>query len=144
MTWKPAGLPPPFLARAVFSERQEVRCYAEWWWGWENTDEVLSITFAKGKCSTNAENRLQGYNPFRRTSENRKSMQCLINLLQTDFPWRSPWNVPRWEVVQCTAGEPRKAANGQWYHRPFFVLLGVGEGMVSALWPDCTGFAHLL
>lgn len=47
--------------------------------------KVLSITFTKGKCSTNSEKGLQEYNPFRSTSGNRKSIHCLINLLQIDF-----------------------------------------------------------
>lgn len=93
-TWpKPAGLPPPFLATTVFWERQEVRFYAKWLgWGqclsrggWEHGEIVPSITFPKGKHSTNSEEGFQGYNPFRNTPENRKSIQCLINLLQIDF-----------------------------------------------------------
>ena len=54
--------------------------------GWENPDKVLSNTFANGKCSTNSEKGLREYNLFRCTSEDRKSIQCLLNLLQIDFP----------------------------------------------------------
>lgn len=54
--------------------------------------------------------------------------------------------MPHWEIAQGTAGGPRRAlsggAGGSLHF--FFVLLGAGKEITTALCSDCTDFAHLL